>query len=125
MVGNASVDTDGNFTILGSTDVSIPGNYSFTLRQTLVGSGTTSTVDSGSIDTPAKALVGTTELVDGHAFINGTAHPGANVTVIDANGTVVGYATADGSGAWSLNSTDYSWGSFTFTASQTVGLLPE
>jgi hypothetical protein len=53
-------------------------------------------------------------------FTGGGAEAGATVTLFDTNGTtVLGTATADGSGNWSITSSTLSSGSHTLTAKQT------
>ncbi len=53
-------------------------------------------------------------------FTGSGAEAGATVTLFDTNGTtVLGTATADGSGNWSITSSTLSGGSYTLTAKQT------
>lgn len=74
----------------------------------------TSSSDSGSSSTDNTTSV-TTPTITG-----GGAEPGATVTLYDTNGvTVLGTATADGSGNWSIISSSLSDGQHTLTAKVT------
>ena len=146
---NATVklyDTNGT-TLLGTTTADGSGNWSITSGALSVGSHqlkTTQTDAAGNVSgfsatrtvvidtsaaapsTPALATASDSgALGDGITnaatpTITGTAEANASVTLYDTDGTtVLGTATANGSGAWSIVSSTLSDGGHTLTAKQT------
>ena len=74
----------------------------------------TAATDTGSSSTDNITSVTTP------TFTGSGAEAGATVTLFDTNGTtVLGTATADGSGNWSITSSTLTGGSHTLTAKQT------
>ncbi|SFM20108.1 Ig-like domain-containing protein [Rugamonas rubra] len=146
---NATVklyDTDGT-TLLGTTTADGSGNWSITSSTLSAGSHTLSakqtdaagnvstasgglavSIDTGAAAPAAPALASASDsgtLGDGvtnHATptINGTAEANATVTLYDSDGTtVLGTATANGAGVWSIVSSTLSDGSHTLSVKQT------
>ena len=146
---NATVklyDTDGT-TLLGSVTADGAGNWSITSSALAAGSHTlkatqtdggnvTSALSAGlslTIDTTALAptaltlanasdsgTLGDGITNDGTPTITGQAEANAAVTLYDTDGTtVLGITTADGSGNWSITSSQIIEGSHSFTAIQT------
>lgn len=139
-------DTDGT-TLLGTTTADGSGNWSITssslsdgshtLKVTQTdGSNNTSALSGGrtvTIDTSVAAPTGLAvasgsdsgTLGDGISnagtpVITGHAEANATVSLYDTDGTtVLGTATADGSGNWSITSSTLAEGSHTLTAKQT------
>ncbi|WP_166889768.1 Ig-like domain-containing protein [Massilia sp. CCM 8734] len=148
-LANATVklyDTDGT-TLLGSTTADGSGNWSLT--SSLLGDGShtlkvtqtngasqTSALSAGlalTIDSSAAApaqlalhagsdsgTIGDGITNAGLPVITGTAEANASVRLYDSDGsTVLGTATANGAGAWSITSSALLTGSHTLTAKQT------
>jgi hypothetical protein len=146
---NATVklyDTDGT-TLLGTTTADGSGNWSITSSSLSDGSHTlkVTQTDSGSLTSPLSTgrtvtidttVAAPTTLAvaagsdsgtlgdgisnDGTPTITGLSEAGATVTLYDTNGTtVLGTATANGSGVWSITSSNLTEGVHTLTAKQT------
>src|SRR5207253_2202560 len=135
VLGTATADGSGNWSITSSTLSS--GSHTLTAKQTEIGRKTsraraglavtiettaaapsapdmTAATDSGSSSTDN--ITNNTTPV----FTGSGAEAGATVTLFDTNGTtVLGTATADGSGNWSITSSTLSSGNHTLTAKQT------
>ncbi|MGZ5559831.1 MAG: Ig-like domain-containing protein, partial [Methylobacter sp.] len=141
-------DTDGS-TVLGTTSADGSGNWSITSSTLSEGSHTLTAkatdkagnVSSASsdleltIDTTAPSAPGAPDLASGSdtgvsnsdditktttPIFSGTSEANAGVTLYDTDGsTVLGTATADGSGKWSITSSTLSEGSHTLTAKAT------
>ena len=132
LLGSTTADGSGNWSITSSTLTD--GSHTLTARQTDA-AGNTSGASGGlvvEIDTSAAAPAAPTLAVasDGGVpgdgitkyvtpTITGTAEAHARVTLYDTDGmTVLGTATADASGAWSLVSSPLSEGSHTLSVKQ-------
>jgi hypothetical protein len=146
---NATVklyDTNGT-TLLGTTTADGTGNWSITSSTLAEGSHTLTvkqTDDAGNVSSPSSTLtvrIDTTAAApatpvlatasDGGALgdgvtnvatptITGTAEANATVKLYDTDGTtLLGTATANGSGAWSIVSSTLSEGDHTLTVKQT------
>jgi len=135
-VGTALVNAQGNWTFTPTTALA-EGPHAVTLNATDAAgnTGPTSlpfnlTVDTGVPVAPAITTasdnVGTiqTPLTSGQSTddttptLNGTAEPNSTVTIYE-NGTAVGTAQADGSGAWTFTPPALASGSHTWTATAT------
>ncbi|MGK5015003.1 Ig-like domain-containing protein [Janthinobacterium sp. HLS12-2] len=132
LLGSTTADGSGNWSITSSTLTD--GSHTLTAKQTDAAGNTSGA--SGAlvvvIDTSAAAPAAPTLAVasDGGVLgdgitkyatptITGTAEAHASVTLYDTDGTtVLGIATADASGAWSLVSSPLSDGSHTLSVKQ-------
>ncbi len=134
-LGTATVDGSGNWTITSSNLAD--GNHSLTVKQTDI-AGNTSAASGGltvHIDTAA-ALPSAPDLAaasdsgksstdnitnDNTPTVSGSgAEAGATVTLYDSDGTkVLGTATADVSGKWTITSSSLADGDHSLTAKQT------
>ncbi|MDV0439043.1 Ig-like domain-containing protein [Xanthomonas sacchari] len=103
--------TDGNGTLIGQTTADASGNWSVT-PGTPLPDGTVinavATDATGNVSAPATTTVDATapsapilQPSNGLTIV-GSAEAGATVTVTDGNGTLIGQATADASGNWSI-----------------------
>ena len=139
-------DTDGS-TVLGTATANGSGAWSITRSTLGEGShtitakqvdlaGNASSASSGlqvTIDTTAPGMPATPQLSPGSdsgtagdhitnistPLITGSAEAGATVTLYDSNNSVLGTATANGSGAWSITSSTLSVGQHDLTVKQT------
>ncbi|MBB6366353.1 hypothetical protein FHR56_001466 [Xanthomonas sacchari] len=103
--------TDGNGTLIGQTTADASGNWSVTPGATLPDGTVVTAVATdaaGNASAPATLIVDAVapaapilQVSNGLAIV-GTAEAGATVTVTDGNGTLIGQATADASGNWSV-----------------------
>ncbi|WP_372400702.1 Ig-like domain-containing protein (plasmid) [Azospirillum sp. HJ39] len=139
LIGTGTADGSGNWSITVST--LSPGNHTITAKATDA-AGNVSTASTGlpiTIDTTAPATPGTPVLAtasdtgtsnsDGITrtttpTVTGTAEAGSTVTLYDTDGTtVLGTATADGSGNWSITSSALAAGthSLSVKATDTAG----
>ncbi|MFL9920387.1 Ig-like domain-containing protein [Paraburkholderia fungorum] len=131
VLGTATADGSGNWNITSSTLSA--GSHTLTVKQTDA-AGNVSAASNGLavvIDTSAAAPAAPTLASDsgkpGDGITNavtptitGSAEANASVTLYDTDGTtVLGTATADGSGAWSIVSSTLNAGSHTLTVVQT------
>ncbi|MET7142718.1 Ig-like domain-containing protein [Xanthomonas sp. PPL139] len=103
--------TDGNGTLIGQVTADASGNWSVT-PGTALPNGTVVTAIAtdvaGNASAPATLIVDAVapaapilQASNGVAIV-GTAEAGATITVTDGNGTLIGQATADASGNWSV-----------------------
>ncbi|MFM0142933.1 Ig-like domain-containing protein [Paraburkholderia sp. RL18-085-BIA-A] len=128
VLGTATADSSGAWSIVSSTLDA--GSHTLTVMQTDL-AGNVSAASTGlalTIDTSAPVLAASRDsgaLGDNITNFNtpiltGTAEAGATVTLYDTNGTtVLGTATANGSGNWSITSSSLGVGVHTLTADQT------
>ena len=135
VLGSATADGSGNWSITSATLSS--GAHTLTAKQTDL-AGNASVASTGlavTIDTTAPAAPSGLDLTTASdkgssstdnltslatPVFSGTAEIGATVTLYDTNGsTVLGTATADGSGNWSITSATLADGAHTVTAKQT------
>jgi Domain of unknown function (DUF4347)/Bacterial Ig-like domain/Cadherin domain len=136
VLGTATADGSGNWSITSSTLSS--GAHTLTTKMTdpAGNMGVTSAGLTVTIDTTAPSASGTPDLASASdsgssntdnttsvttpVITGGGAEPGATVTLYDTNGTtVLGTATADGSGNWSIISSTLSSGAHTLTTKVT------
>ncbi|MBO9624080.1 MAG: BapA prefix-like domain-containing protein [Sphingomonas sp.] len=103
--------TDGSGTVIGTDVADGSGNWSVTPGTPLADGTTvsaTATDAAGNISGPdtetVDALAPTAPVLDpsNGTVLEGTAEPGATVTLTQADGTPIGTATADGSGNWAF-----------------------
>src|SRR2546421_661368 len=135
VLGTATADSSANWSITSSTLSS--GSHTLTAKQTDI-AGNTSAASAGlavTIDTTAAApsapdMTAATDTGSSSTdnitnnttpvFSGSGAEAGATVTLFDTNGTtVLGTATVDGLGNWSITSSTFSSGSHTLTTKQT------
>jgi len=133
-IGTTTADGSGvwSFDYTGTTLA--PGTYAFTAvsrvsgQDSVASTAKTVTVDTSSSapSTPSMTAGSNTGSTADTITSNttptftGTAEAGASVTLYDTNGTtVLGTATADGSGNWSITSATLSEGAHTITAKAT------
>lgn len=133
-LGTATANASGAWSIVSST--LSQGAHSLTVNQTdLAGSvSSASQALSLTIDVTAPAVGGAPVLSpssdsdaqgDGitnvsRPVVTGTAEPNATITLYDTNGTtILGTATANGTGNWSITSSSLSAGPHTLTFKQT------
>ncbi|KMM77319.1 hypothetical protein ACP93_00205 [Xanthomonas sp. NCPPB 1128] len=103
--------TDGNGTLIGQTTADGAGNWSVTPGAALPDGmvvNAVATDAAGNASPPASTTVDALapaapvlQPSNGTAIV-GTAEAGTTVTVTDGNGTLIGQATADGAGNWSV-----------------------
>ncbi|HZV63359.1 MAG TPA: Ig-like domain-containing protein, partial [Telluria sp.] len=133
LLGTAVADGSGNWSITSSTLTA--GSHTLTVKQTdaagnvsSASSGLAVVIDTGAAAPAAPSLATASDggtLGDGVTnattpTITGSAEANASVILYDTDGTtVLGTATADGSGAWSIVSSTLSAGSHTLTVKQT------
>jgi len=133
VLGTTSADGSGVWSIQSSTLSS--GSHTLTVKQTDV-AGNTSAASSGmalTIDISAPAAPGTPvldsasdtdTLGDNHTYIStpvltGTGEANATIKLYDSNGsTLLGTATVDGTGHWSITSNTLTIGQHTLTVQQ-------
>ena len=136
VLGTATADGSGNWSITSSTLSS--GTHTLTTKVTDA-AGNTGVASAGltvTIDTTAPSASGTPDLASASdsgssstdnttsvttpTITGGGAEAGATVTLYDTDGTtVLGTATADGSGNWSITSSTLSSGAHTLTTKVT------
>ncbi len=136
VLGTATADSSGNWSITSSTLSS--GAHTLTTKVTDA-SGNTGVASAGltvTIDTTAPSASGAPDLASASdsgssnsdnitsvttpTITGGGAEAGATVTLYDTDGTtVLGTATADGSGNWSITSSTLSSGAHTLTTKVT------
>ncbi|MQA40431.1 Ig-like domain-containing protein [Rugamonas aquatica] len=133
VLGSAVADGSGNWSITSSTLVQ--GSHTLSARQTDVAGNVsaasgarTVVIDTGASAPAAPTLATASDsgapgdgITNSAApTINGTAEANASVTLYDTGGSIVlGTATADGSGNWSITSSTLAQGSHTLSARQT------
>jgi len=133
LLGTATADGAGNWSITSSTLGA--GSHTLTVKQTdaagnvsPAGSGLAVVIDTGASApaTPALASASDSATLGDHITndatptITGTAEANASVTLYDTDGsTVLGTASADGSGAWSITASTLGDGAHTLTVKQT------
>jgi hypothetical protein len=131
VLGTTTADGAGNWTITSST--LIDGTHTLTTKVTdaagntsNASAGLTATIDSTAPSAPlAPDLVSSSDTGSSNSdnatsnttpTFSGTAEANSTVTLYDTDGTtVLGTATADGSGNWSITSSTLSEGSHTLT----------
>ncbi|MFZ6648871.1 Ig-like domain-containing protein [Undibacterium sp. TJN25] len=134
VLGTATADGAGVWSIVSST-LTGPGSHTLTVKQTDL-AGNVSAASGGlvlTIDTtvpaapsvPVLATASDSGTPGDHItnvaapVVTGTAEANATVKLYDTDGTtVLGTATADGSGNWSITSSSLSLGNHTLTAKQ-------
>jgi large repetitive protein len=135
LLGSGTADGSGNWSITTSTLTA--GNHTLTTKATDA-AGNISVASAGlviNIDTSAPGAPSAPDLTaatdtgssstdnitrNTTPTFTGTAEANSTVTLYDTNGsTVLGTATADGSGNWSITTTTLAAGSHTLTASTT------
>jgi len=100
LVGTVTADTNGNWTLPQTSTTLSEGRHNFTVTATDVAGNTSapSIVTSIVVDlTPPPAPTGLAVITNG-THVTGTAEAGSTVTITTSTGTVLGTATADGSG---------------------------
>ena len=134
LLGTATADAGGNWSIAASTLAD--GVHALTVKQTdtagnvsAAGPALNLTIDATAPAAPATpglaASSDTGTVGDGvtearQPVVTGSAEPNAVVRLYDTDGTtVLGTATADGSGNWSITSAALSLGQHSLTATQT------
>jgi hypothetical protein len=135
VLGTTTADGAGNWTITSST--LIDGTHTLTTKVTdaagntsNASAGLTATIDSTAPSAPlAPDLVSSSDTGSSNSdnatsnttpTFSGTAEANSTVTLYDTDGTtVLGTATADGSGNWSITSSTLSEGSHTLTVKAT------
>jgi VCBS repeat-containing protein len=100
-IGQTQADGNGNWTFTPTTPLG-EGTHSFTASATdsAGNTGPASSITTIAIDTTAPAAPVVLAVNDTGTQVNGTAEAGSTVTITTANGTVLGTATADGTGAF-------------------------
>jgi len=124
-VGTATVGDDSTWTVTPTTPFD-DGQHTITATQTDPAGNTSpaSAPDTFTVDTTAPDAPVITGPTDGSSVhdhtptISGIGEPGDTVTVTDQDGDVLGTATVDGNGTWSLDSTHLDDGTYTITATQ-------
>ncbi|MEE6726540.1 Ig-like domain-containing protein [Pediococcus acidilactici] len=102
VIGTATVDADGNWTVNVPGAINLKEGNVVTATQTF--DGVTSEKSSRPVDPkPVVEAPHINKITEGDPVITGTGIPGAEVTVTLADGTVIGTATVDKDGNWSVN----------------------
>ncbi|MEE6658308.1 Ig-like domain-containing protein [Pediococcus acidilactici] len=102
VIGTATVDADGNWTVNVPGAINLKEGNVVTATQTF--DGVTSEKSNRPVDPkPVVEAPHINKITEGDPVITGTGIPGAEVTVTLADGTVIGTATVDKDGNWSVN----------------------
>lgn len=134
VLGTATADLSGNWSITSSSLAD--GSHTLTAKQldlagnmSAAGAGLVLSIDAQAPAAPSalglapasdSGVLGDNSTVVAVPVIRGTGEANATVSLYDSNGTtVLGTATVDGSGNWSVSSSTLSVGSHTLTATQT------
>lgn len=104
LVGTVTADTNGNWTLPQTTTTLTNGQHNFTATATDAAGNTSapSSITSIVVDTVAPGLPGTLAVIGNGTHVTGLAEAGSTVTITSSTGTVLGTATADGSGAFNV-----------------------
>ncbi|MCB9661285.1 MAG: hypothetical protein H6726_26790 [Sandaracinaceae bacterium] len=114
-LGTVIADASGNWSV-DVTSALLDGTYTVTATATDTAANMAQDSASFTVDTATTVSIDTADSVTG--VITGTGEPGATV-VVSIDGTVVGTATVDGSGSWTLTVGPLSAGDHTITADAT------
>ncbi|MGX9798511.1 Ig-like domain-containing protein [Pediococcus acidilactici] len=100
-IGTATVDADGNWSV-STAHICLKAGDELTATQTINGI----TSKEGNTTVKAKVVVNAPDInkvTAGDRTISGTGKPGATVNVTLDDGTVIGTATVDADGNWTVN----------------------
>lgn len=104
LIGTVTADANGNWTLPQATISLTNGQHNFTATATDAAGNTSapSSITSIILDTQAPGLPATLAVISNGTHVTGTAEAGSTVTITSSTGTVLGTATADGSGAFNV-----------------------
>ncbi|MDP5160239.1 BapA/Bap/LapF family large adhesin, partial [Enterobacter ludwigii] len=100
LVGTVTADANGNWTLPQTTTTLTEGTHNFTATATDA-AGNTSTPSATTtitVDLTAPNVPASLAVITNGTHVTGTAEAGSTVTITTSTGTVLGTATADGSG---------------------------
>ncbi len=104
LIGTVTADGNGNWTLPQATISLTNGQHNFTATATDAAGNTSapSSITSIVLDTVAPGVPGTLAVISNGTHVTGLAEAGSTVTITSSTGTVLGTATADGSGAFNV-----------------------
>lgn len=104
LVGTVTADTSGNWTLPQTTTILTNGQHNFTATATDAAGNTSapSSISSVVVDTIAPNLPTTLAVITNGTHVTGVAEAGSTVTITTSGGTVLGTATADGTGSFNV-----------------------
>ncbi|MCK7359365.1 Ig-like domain-containing protein [Enterobacter roggenkampii] len=100
LVGTVTADANGNWTLPQTTTTLTEGSHTFTATATDAAGNTSvaSAPTTITVDLTAPGAPGSLAVITNGTHVTGTAEAGSTVTITTSTGTVLGTATADGSG---------------------------
>lgn len=100
LVGTVTADANGNWTLPQTTTTLAEGSHTFTATATDAAGNTSvaSAPTTITVDLTAPGAPGSLAVITNGTHVTGTAEAGSTVTITSSTGTVLGTATADGSG---------------------------
>jgi VCBS repeat-containing protein len=100
LVGTVTADANGNWTLPQTTTTLAEGSHTFTATATDAAGNTSvaSAPTTITVDLTAPGAPGSLAVITNGTHVTGTAEAGSTVTITTSTGTVLGTATADGSG---------------------------
>ncbi|MDK9359064.1 Ig-like domain-containing protein [Lelliottia sp. V106_10] len=104
LIGTVTADGNGVWTLPQATISLTNGQHNFTATATDAAGNTSapSSITSIVLDTVAPGVPGTLAVISNGTHVTGLAEAGSTVTITSSTGTVLGTATADGSGAFNV-----------------------
>lgn len=107
LIGTVTADGNGNWTLPQATISLTNGQHNFTATATDAAGNTSapSSITSILLDTVAPGAPGTLAVTGNGTRVTGVAETGSTVTITSSTGTVLGTATADGTGNFNVTIT--------------------
>jgi len=104
LVGTVTADANGNWTLPQTSTTLTEGQHNFTATATDAAGNTSpaSPISSITVDVTPPALPLALAVITNGTHVTGTAEAGSTVTITSSTGTVLGTATADGSGSFNV-----------------------
>lgn len=104
LVGTVTADANGNWTLPQTSTILTNGQHNFTATATDSAGNTSapSSISSVVVDTLAPNLPTTLAVITNGTHVTGIAEAGSTVTITTSGGTVLGTATADGTGSFNV-----------------------
>jgi len=104
LVGTVTADANGNWTLPQTSTILTNGQHNFTATATDTAGNTSapSSISSVVVDTLAPNLPTTLAVITNGTHVTGIAEAGSTVTITTSGGTVLGTATADGTGSFNV-----------------------
>jgi len=101
-IGQVTADGSGNWTFTTGALSDGQHNFSVTATDAVGNTSAASTISAIVVDTVAPLAPGALAVVNVGTLVTGTAEAGSTVTITTSGGTVLGTATVDGSGHFSV-----------------------